>query len=106
MLLATAACAPGPELLSPSTKPLPKPRILWPRGSYQVVPPPALDRMPVVVPDTEHLAPMPVSRGDPTSDREMAVRGFGNVAMIRLRGPAGVPMKPPADSVLRIAPPR
>jgi hypothetical protein len=91
LLVATAACAPTPELLAPRVKslrvPKTQPHVIAgldaPRPAYP-------DAMPVAVPDTTRLEPMPVYRPDTTIDREMAIRGFGSVAMIRLRGPARV----------------
>lgn len=105
-LLATA-CMPSRQFLAPRNKMIRPPKTPHVTTALNALQPLQHYRMPVVVPDTEHLEPMPVVRPDVTNDREMAVRGFGSVAMVRLRGPAKViPAKPLSDSVLHVVSPR
>jgi hypothetical protein len=110
VLLAIAACAPAPKPLAPVAavplaargEPLPEAQT-QPRGTVRLE---GLglshhDGMPVAVPDTTRLEPMPVFRPDTTIDRAMVRRG----RTFTLRGPANVPVKPSSDT-LHLATPR
>jgi len=110
VLMATAGCAPAPAPLAPVAAPpiaalgVPLPNAqAQPRVTYRFRGPGLSyhDGMPVAVPDTTRLEPMPVFRPDTTIDRAMVRRG----RFFTVRGPANVPVSPSSDT-LHLAAPR
>jgi len=79
---------PSRQLLAPRNKMIRPPKTPHVTAGLSSPQPLYRDGMPVAMPDVTRLEPMPVFRPDTTIDREMAVREFGSVALIRLRGPA------------------
>jgi hypothetical protein len=112
VLVATAACASAPVPVAPSPA-LPVTALGVPLATTQAQSHGTVllegsglayrDGMPVAVPDTTKLEPMPVFRSDTTIDRAMVSRGFGRT--FTLRGPANVTVNPSSDT-LHLAAPR